>query len=119
APAGADRELADARPIPLAGRVLRGESFVHVVVAVDDPGCPGGMEHLPERGDLLDVAVLARAEARVVPDRPDAGRRVAREIRPQPGHLLGVAVALDLVTVRVEDVDPPGPEAEGVPALAA
>ena len=69
-PAGPDDELADARCLVLAaGRILRPEPLVVVVVPVDDDVGAGPVERVPERPDRGVVAVLAGAEPRVVPDR--------------------------------------------------
>ena len=83
--AGPDDELADAGGLVLAaGRILRPEPLVIVVVAVDDDVRPGPVERVPERPDRGVVAVHARAEPRVVPDRHRAlgGRSLRGRLEP-------------------------------------
>src|SRR5215213_4097504 len=64
--AGADDELAEAAgAVHVAGRRLRGEALVRVVVAGEHQLGAGGVEGVPE-GARLRRAVRARGEERVV-----------------------------------------------------
>src|SRR5215218_4074202 len=101
-------------------RVLRGEPFVVVVVAVQDQVCAAVVQRVPERPDMSVRAVLAAAEPWVVEQRQGAWRPAGRQVVPEPAHLrrIGVAPAFDTVARRVEDDDVPRPDILGVPRAA-
>ena len=103
---GADDKLTDTPlRISSAGGVLRRESLVVVVVAVEDHIHARGVQRLPDRLHLDRVAMLAGAEARVMPIGQRTGCRVRAQIGAQP-LLLGrthLAAADDLLAVAIED----------------
>ena len=119
--AGADHELADAvLRIGLAGRVLRRETLVVVVVPRQHDVRSGGVEGPPERVEGGVVAVRPRGEAGVMPVGERAGPGVGGEVVGQPAELRRArAAAADVGAVGVEDDDVPGAEVVAVPALGA
>ena len=83
-----DDDLAQAaRTLDPAVGVLRGESLVVVVVAVDDQLGASRVELLPEGRDVPVVAVLSRAETRVMPDRKRAMCAGRGEVLVEPSTL--------------------------------
>src|SRR3954452_21308166 len=86
--AGPYDELAHPAEAVLAtGRVLWREPLIVVLVTVDDHVRAGGIERTPEGVGRPGIAMDARAEPRVVPDRERAhgGRRL--EVRGEPSTL--------------------------------
>src|SRR4051812_9263239 len=114
---GPDDDLPDSpRPLLGAGRVLGSEPFVVVVVAVDHEVGMGSVEEVPERGHLEVVAMLTRAEPRVMPEGHRAARLARLEVRGEPAPLRrGRVATADVRTVGVEDDDMPRPEVHRVP----
>ena len=120
-PAGTDHELPDpAIRIRDAGRRLRGESLVGVVVAGQDHIRVEVIERLVQRLHGRVIAVGgARAEARVVPHRHHAFRTACGKVGSEPLLLGGAGSARNdrAVEVRVQNDDVPGAQVVAVVAL--
>ena len=87
-PAGSHDELTHAaRRIGPAGRILWCESLVVVIVTVEDHVRAGRVQVSPERVVRRLVAVLPGREARMMPVRERACRRVGGEVGSQPALL--------------------------------
>jgi hypothetical protein len=118
---GSDHELADAvLGIGFPVRVLRCEPFVVVLVAAQREIHASLLERAPDVDHPRVVAVLgARREARVMPHRDGARRRVRGEVFADPLLLSrsGLASAGDFAAVAVDDDDVPGAEVVAVVPL--
>src|SRR5438132_27162 len=77
-------ELADTGRIGLPGGILRGETFVIVVMPVEHDIGAGGEQITPERVINRLVAVLAGAESRLMPVREDARRGMLVQVGREP-----------------------------------
>ncbi len=80
-------------PVEVPVGILRGESLVVVIVAVDHEVGSGVVQRLPERRDVLIVAVLSGAEPRVMPDRDRAVCLARAQVVRQPASLFGRGLA--------------------------
>src|SRR5688572_2259204 len=114
---GADHELPNALWVWRRPPVLWGEPLVAVIVAVDHDLGTCCVERLPQAAHLVLVAVLPRAEERVVPVRHHTGARMRGQVGPQPAFLRRPhPAAADLGAVRVQRVHAPGASVIGIPA---
>src|SRR5205807_7340113 len=115
-PARAHHELPNARlRVRGAGRGLRSEAFVVVLVAVQYQLRVGVVQHLPRglHGGRAAVG-RARAEAREIEVGDDAASRCCGEVALQPRELRGRGTDIDL---RIERHHVPGAEVVAVVAL--
>ena len=114
--AGADHELPNAEHgVGRAGRRLRREAFVGVLVTVDDDIRAGLVQVGPDRVPGVVIPVQdPRAVLGLVPDRRGALRRARGEVGLEPLLLGRAGAGIDVV---VDDDDVPGAEVEAVVAL--
>ena len=116
--AGAGDELANAgRGVRLAGRRLRREALVDVVVAIEDDVRVRGVQQVPEGMGVL-VCASAGAEERDVPVREQTLMGMRGQVGGKPVVLRAPrSTAAGLRAVRVQSDEMPAPDVEAVPPL--
>src|SRR5581483_6853372 len=108
-----------ARRIGRPSGVLRREALVQVVVAGQHDVRAGLVERLPDRLHLSAIAVLARAEARMVPVGEGTGGGMGGEVIAQPALLRRARLtAAHLGAIAVDHDDVPRAESVAVVPFA-
>src|SRR5712664_311466 len=117
--AGPDDKFAQARRVGVAERVLWGETFVIVLVSVEHYVGMGSKQVPPEGAVGRFVAMLARAESRLMPVRERARGRMLPQVCREPPLLRGSAeTAADEGAFSVQRDQVPGAQVEAVVATA-
>src|SRR4029078_12244558 len=103
----------------LAIAIEGAKPFVVVVVATQDDIHTAIGDGTPQRIDAWLIAMTTGAESGLMPEGERAPVRMRGEVICEPGELRGGAPDARDQAVRIESVQSPAPQVEGVPQLAA